>query len=294
MKLLQKFGLSSTTVRLVLATGSRAGMVAPLHPGYYMIGRHGECQIRPKSRSVSRRHCLLQHECDQVRVFDLNSSSGTYVNDRKLEPRVWASLADGDSLRCGKILFHVSVKPGTDDDSSDSASMVGGAAWQADDIADFLELEDEVDREERYGRIRANRSVPGDQSQVARPNLTRAVVTRAEPENPTDSEIGTDVDLFEDVFDEDEGQAASKPPTVAAQPAKKAGASKRAELQKLKTKKPKIRGPRRSISIQFPRDPSQWKAIAAVAMLLCTVGYFGYVVYGMYSGPDVRVLDSID
>ena len=55
------------TVKLILATGSHAGMEETLKPGYYMIGRHEQCQIRPKSRSVSRRHCLLHPAPDASR-----------------------------------------------------------------------------------------------------------------------------------------------------------------------------------------------------------------------------------
>ena len=92
---------------LVLAAGSRAGTEAPLLVGYYMIGREADCQIRPKSRSVSRRHCLVHHQGDGVRVFDLGSTSGTTINNKKIAPKSWVNLEDGDLLRLGKIGFHL-------------------------------------------------------------------------------------------------------------------------------------------------------------------------------------------
>ena len=65
----QTTGSVAMAAQLVLASGSRSGLAAPLFEGYYLIGRHEECQIRPKSRSVSRRHCLLHNHNGLLRVF---------------------------------------------------------------------------------------------------------------------------------------------------------------------------------------------------------------------------------
>jgi predicted component of type VI protein secretion system len=126
-KMLRPGNSESMTARLVLQTGSRAGMPAPLQYGYYMIGRHQECQIRPKSRSVSRYHCLLCHNENVVQVLDLESTSGTRVNEEKLMPKSWVPLSNGDMLRCGKIVFRANVEidifaDDFDEDSSASAS----------------------------------------------------------------------------------------------------------------------------------------------------------------------------
>lgn len=79
--------------------------MAPIHSGYYMIGRLKECQIRPKSRSVSRRHCLLHWQDGTLRVFDLDSTSGTQIDGEKIPPRTWSVLPPDGELRCGKICF---------------------------------------------------------------------------------------------------------------------------------------------------------------------------------------------
>ena len=96
---------------LVLANGSRAGLRAELQQGFYLIGRDSECQIRPKSRSVSRRHCLLHVEPDRLAVLDLRSTSGTRLGLEKLEPVVWVPIDAGDQIRCGKIAFDVASQP---------------------------------------------------------------------------------------------------------------------------------------------------------------------------------------
>ncbi len=83
---------------------------ADVFEGYYLIGRHDECQIRPKSSSVAERHCLIEHRVGLLRVFDLESETGTFVNDEQLKPKTWRFLSDKDSLRCGKIEFAVSIE----------------------------------------------------------------------------------------------------------------------------------------------------------------------------------------
>lgn len=145
-------------VQLILDVGSKAGLAASIHEGYYLIGRHAECQIRPKSRSVSRRHCLLHHASGRVNLMDLDSTSGTLVNSTRLEPRKWRKLNPGDELRLGKVVFKVSV-----DDSHQAtqpaegngvAQMKAGAAMHDFDVAGFLDAQDDIDREERYQAIR--------------------------------------------------------------------------------------------------------------------------------------------
>jgi pSer/pThr/pTyr-binding forkhead associated (FHA) protein len=100
----------SMIVQLVLATGSNAGIAAPIHRGYYMVGRHPACQIRPKTRSVSRRHLLIHYDQAVLAVIDLGSASGTRINDEKIEPKRWYPISDGDVLRLGKTVFNVSIQ----------------------------------------------------------------------------------------------------------------------------------------------------------------------------------------
>ncbi len=101
--------VSPLIVRLVVGHGTHAGVTADIRDGIYMIGRDRECQIRPKSQSVSDRHCLVQHHAGSVRVFDLDSEEGTFVNDEQLVPKTWRLLNHGDRLRCGKYWFDVAV-----------------------------------------------------------------------------------------------------------------------------------------------------------------------------------------
>lgn len=49
---------------------------------------------------VSRLHCRLTASDDQVEVVDLESTNGTFVNDKRIEK---AQLATGDRLRIGRV-----------------------------------------------------------------------------------------------------------------------------------------------------------------------------------------------
>ena len=49
---------------------------------------------------MSRLHCRLSADEDHVEVFDLSSTNGTYVNDKRIEK---ARLNTGDRLRVGRI-----------------------------------------------------------------------------------------------------------------------------------------------------------------------------------------------
>ena len=315
------------TARLILAVGSRAGLEAPLHTGYYMIGRHKECQIRPKSRSVSRRHCLLHHDEQGLKVLDLESSAGTYVDNVRLEPKRWYPLKDGGELRCGKVLFRAGVGgsseaivPSKDLVPAGAASIVSGEAWHDVDVAGFLDAEDSVDRERRYADIRSAH----DSEEI---------------EEDVGFTVTDEMDEFEDAFSEDSfhsysasqeqspvsvtnqsntetqnadtslegsnGAAApetqsktDQPKTTQAKSVASSGATARpatkTKPQRLpKAKRRKLeRGPR-SLSLSFGGG-EQWKLVGAVVLTVAMLGFFGFKAYQLYKGPEVRVLQGID
>ncbi len=52
--------------------------------------------------TVSRYHAVLRLEGNRYRIYDAGSTSGTYVNDRKL-PEYGLQLADGDEIQLGAV-----------------------------------------------------------------------------------------------------------------------------------------------------------------------------------------------
>lgn len=77
----------------------------------FVIGRKNTCDLRIPLSSVSRQHCELRIEGDQIKVRDLGSSNGTFHNNIRVQEAV---LAAGDELVVGPVVFTVVVdgKPG--------------------------------------------------------------------------------------------------------------------------------------------------------------------------------------
>jgi len=72
-----------------------------------VIGRGENCDLRVPLLSVSRRHCELRVLGHAIKVKDLGSSNGTYVNNGRLTSE--ADLRAGDRLAVGPIVFTLQV-----------------------------------------------------------------------------------------------------------------------------------------------------------------------------------------
>ena len=269
-------------VRLVLAVGSRAGLAAPLQTGYYMIGRHNECQIRPKSRSVSRRHCLLHNEDGVLRLFDLDSAAGTFKNDRRMDPGKWHEVQDRDEVRFGKVRFVVELddvdvhddlqviektrQQSERSDAHSDASILRGAAWQDVDVAGFLDSEDQADREIRYQNIRSAVSTTDDEAECGMESL-------AEPE-----EVQSKIDSGKGVSKESGKSTAVRSPL-----------SRKKRLAK------SVRRVSRGGGAAGQRDLLERGKVVGLTVLAATVlTFFCYSVYSFYAGPEAKVLQEID
>jgi hypothetical protein len=72
------------------------------------IGRSAPSDIIVGGIGVSRAHCLVELAADQLRVSDLNSTNGTYVDDMRVDRS--ALLEVGSVLRIGNVLFKHEVR----------------------------------------------------------------------------------------------------------------------------------------------------------------------------------------
>ncbi len=71
-----------------------------------VIGRGEECALRVPILAVSRKHCELSIDGEELKVKDLGSSNGTYVNNARVNE---ATLKAGDRLMVGPIIFTVQI-----------------------------------------------------------------------------------------------------------------------------------------------------------------------------------------
>jgi pSer/pThr/pTyr-binding forkhead associated (FHA) protein len=94
--------MSPVTVTLTVANGPLVGQAYEFRePAVYVLGRAWECYPRlpdePPYKDVSRHHCLLSVQPPQLRLRDLGSTNGTFVNGARLGP-----TADGGLTPAGE------------------------------------------------------------------------------------------------------------------------------------------------------------------------------------------------
>ncbi|MEM6731098.1 MAG: GGDEF domain-containing protein [Myxococcota bacterium] len=91
--------LGKRAAYFVVIKGSEAGRMYKIDANELMIGRAMEAGIRIVDDGVSRRHAKVQRDgASQVRVMDLGSTNGTFVNGDRIDQQV---LVDGDKIQIG-------------------------------------------------------------------------------------------------------------------------------------------------------------------------------------------------
>src|SRR6476620_2053723 len=79
-----------------------------------VIGRREDCDLRIPLGEISRKHCRLIKEDGTLRLEDLGSSNGTYLNGKRVQE---AAIEPGDTLQVGPVVFVVQIDgaPGEDE-----------------------------------------------------------------------------------------------------------------------------------------------------------------------------------
>ncbi len=107
--------------KLIVASGKSAGRSISLKQSKLLIGRSEECDVRPLSDEVSRRHCAVFIGPDDTWIEDLRSRNGTYVNGKRIDSASRMKLADGDMIRVGSLELRVSCQAPNRTPGSESA-----------------------------------------------------------------------------------------------------------------------------------------------------------------------------
>lgn len=96
-------------VKLVVLEGKNKDRQIPLPETIFMIGRDPQCHLRPHCQGVSKLHCAIAAWAGKVRVRDLKSRNGTFLNGQAIQGEV--TVSDGDQLRVGTLVFQFQIKP---------------------------------------------------------------------------------------------------------------------------------------------------------------------------------------
>jgi diguanylate cyclase (GGDEF)-like protein len=89
---------------LVVICGPDIGRLIPLEAPTLTIGRDAECEMVVPIDGISRRHCQLAHR-EGVRLRDLGSTNGTWLNGRELQPGEEVLLQTGDRVELVGVAF---------------------------------------------------------------------------------------------------------------------------------------------------------------------------------------------
>jgi hypothetical protein len=85
----------------VAMSGDQKGEDFRLHEGKNSVGSGTDSQIALRDSTVSSQHASVRYEDGKFFLTDLDSSNGTYLNDRKI---VREELKDNDVIRFGEII----------------------------------------------------------------------------------------------------------------------------------------------------------------------------------------------
>ncbi|MFN7290055.1 MAG: FHA domain-containing protein [Pirellula sp.] len=172
-------------VILKVLSGTHEGKEIKVKDEKFLIGRSESCQLRPKSDSISRKHCAIVQKDGMVLAIDLKSRNGTFVNEKQLSTEKAKILKSGDKLRCGQLEFEVLIEIGIASAKKPEVSTVKEAAVrmteqtsldtkESFDISSWLLEADQVDRS------RPNTGAPEgdtDTKQFAMEDTTRVDAT---------------------------------------------------------------------------------------------------------------------
>jgi pSer/pThr/pTyr-binding forkhead associated (FHA) protein len=71
-----------------------------------VIGRRHDCDLCIPLKTVSRRHCQLNQNNETLKIRDLGSSGGTFLNGKKIEE---TTVKPGDYIKIGPLTFLLQI-----------------------------------------------------------------------------------------------------------------------------------------------------------------------------------------
>jgi pSer/pThr/pTyr-binding forkhead associated (FHA) protein len=133
-------------INLVLLKKNGSHKFFPLPSSVTVIGRRHSCDLCIPLMSVSRRHCQLNYDDGVLKIRDLDSRNGTYLNGKRIDEAV---IQAGDSIKIGPLTFILQIdgQPQTIAEPDLAARSSSRQDAATEDIVDeqldnFAELDD--------------------------------------------------------------------------------------------------------------------------------------------------------
>ena len=87
---------------IVATSGKHADQTFKLKPARTLIGTGSDCDVKVEDQFMSSHHCEVRFENGSFKLFDLGSTNGIVVNDKKVREH---ELIDNDLFRLGRTEF---------------------------------------------------------------------------------------------------------------------------------------------------------------------------------------------
>ena len=101
--------LDGVSANFIVKGPSGVEKAYPMRSLSVTVGRSDQCEIAVKDSSMSGKHCEISKINGEIRVKDLGSANGIWLNGERVED---CELFDGDVIRCGQTSIRVDVVGG--------------------------------------------------------------------------------------------------------------------------------------------------------------------------------------
>ena len=183
--------MKKVTFEITTPTGEREATELTVPTA--IVGRSKYCNLRLVDSRISRKHCLLTVSKHALRVRDLDSSTGTFVNGLRVQT---AELTDGDTLTIGRFQLVVRIEhaPRPARDLAGSARDLGDTDTQGQRVFGEAPEDDEVpvSSEGQYASVPQGAGVASGRTESAgvenRPEPSgMAETTASQPERSSEA-----------------------------------------------------------------------------------------------------------
>ncbi|GFO30162.1 kanadaptin [Plakobranchus ocellatus] len=148
----------------VLKNGSIIGNVPLSSKPFHVFGRLPSCDVTLEHPSLSRHHAVVQYSAISTEthekgwyVYDLDSTHGTWLNKKKIEPKVYSRLRVGHILKFGgSSRLHILQGP-SEDEEEESEMSVTELKEQKERLVKEAQLLRQAELQEEMERIEADK-----------------------------------------------------------------------------------------------------------------------------------------